>query len=1010
MAMHFQNRTFYGLLLFLAMAAGVILVIDNPYSLSQNTKSASGEIVFAGIANLPPSTITLLIFSLLCMIAVPVILMRYRFQAIAELRHRLSLLVNQRNLKSTASVKRLSDRDIIISDLAALIDSYKGETNDLWMRLEDIRKYQTPILDIYAECLNEEGIRAALNKLGRLLNLNSSAIIKINHQSEETPELLIEAGPQNSIIRDFIISQKCSFGDLRGSDFGQMFSLKLTENSDSNFLMALPLGRVKEKSYCIIGISNPGNSSPPEFCKDELAAFTRAFTIRLNEYEELNELHKNIEGSNRALGLTNILLDDGPAEGTLANFVRGCCEMYGLRSCAIYCLQSQSGEWIRKAFFGSYIEDQRWKRLEYEANDWDGKEGPDNYHIFESEENCEAVFALKNGSSIQGVLRVLKSKSIDETDLLAPKELTQKLAVFLWRMEEAGRIERKQEESLKECGDRLKELDALERISDGIIQASDFDAALNSFSEHLNNAANIPAVFWLSLDHAKSKICIKSVNDDHQISYFSDSIGAELWLKELMKGTDIYEGFPLAEVEDNSKLFRFLAVRGYRYTTLLPLDNSKDRQIILILAKRQPKGLTPSEFRLIKRLLPPLQFMAHKFIFAQEYEHLGNTDQEAPIQRAQSERMMALGEIAGGVVHDFNNLLASVLGRVQLLVMQIKAGNLISNDEVLKNLELIEKMAVDGGQILKKIHDFSKKTKEDEYEIVEIAEAVKDALEITRYRWNDLSSAQGINIMVEKDLQEKSSCLGNATELREVLINMIMNAIDAMPEGGILRIRNTSDVDKNEIIIEDSGIGMDRETMGKVFEPFFTTKGGKGTGLGMSIAFGIISKLNGGIAIESEPGKGTRFTITLPRVNQEADPQCRSLPQVEKSMPARILVIDDEEYIREVLHELLTSKGHIVELAADGEEGIVKFKNGHYEVVITDLEMPGISGWDVAREIKGIAPKTKVVLATGWGTQYQGEDSQSKGIDLLVSKPFDMQAILRIVGNANPVSEMEIIR
>jgi CheY-like chemotaxis protein len=193
-------------------------------------------------------------------------------------------------------------------------------------------------------------------------------------------------------------------------------------------------------------------------------------------------------------------------------------------------------------------------------------------------------------------------------------------------------------------------------------------------------------------------------------------------------------------------------------------------------------------------------------------------------------------------------------------------------------------------------------------------------------------------------------------------------------------------------------MGMKEEVRKKIFEPFFTTKPFSHTGLGLSMSYGIIKRMIGEIDVESEVGKGTTFTLSLP-ISLEAKEEVTSFPapEVQKRTGARILVIDDEESVRSVLSRILTRVKYQVNVAKSGEEGIRLFHEKEYDMVLTDLGMPGMSGWDVCREIKKIKPRIPVGLITGWGNEVGEEKMKEVDLDFLISKPFDFNQILSTV-------------
>ena len=227
-------------------------------------------------------------------------------------------------------------------------------------------------------------------------------------------------------------------------------------------------------------------------------------------------------------------------------------------------------------------------------------------------------------------------------------------------------------------------------------------------------------------------------------------------------------------------------------------------------------------------------------------------------QFSQMEKLSALGELASGVAHDFNNTLAGILGRTQLLQR--------TNDpeKIQRGLDIIIKTAEDGAKTVKRIQDFARQRRDHELELVSVDQILLDASEITRPRWKNCAEASNIHITVNLEIGSNAMVMGDDSELREVLVNMVFNAIDAMPEGGTLTL-STSTVDQSVVIkVIDTGVGMYPEVRSRIFDPFFTTKGKAGLGLGLAVSFGIIRRHGGNIEVESQYGNGTEFRITLP--------------------------------------------------------------------------------------------------------------------------------------------------
>jgi len=326
-------------------------------------------------------------------------------------------------------------------------------------------------------------------------------------------------------------------------------------------------------------------------------------------------------------------------------------------------------------------------------------------------------------------------------------------------------------------------------------------------------------------------------------------------------------------------------------------------------------------------------------------------------QLLQSEKLKSLGELSGGVAHDFNNLLAAILGRVQLLRINLKtpSGKQERRKAVynlIKGLEIIEKAALDGAETVRRIQEFSRMKADDkDFTQVDINELLDNALEFTRIRWKNETESKGIKIRIKKELSPLAPILGSPSELREVFTNLINNAIDVMPQGGEIRVKSFMDDSIAVIRIVDTGNGIPKNIKDRIFDPFFTTKGVQSSGLGLSVSYGIINRHHGTITVDSVEGEETTFTIKFP-ITKKTDKgkvkEEKVIPIKRKQKKASILVIEDEEDVRELIRDILTDAGHDVETANDGSEGIEMFEKKKFDLVFTDLGMPVMSGWEVA--------------------------------------------------------------
>jgi GAF domain-containing protein/CheY-like chemotaxis protein len=440
---------------------------------------------------------------------------------------------------------------------------------------------------------------------------------------------------------------------------------------------------------------------------------------------------------------------------------------------------------------------------------------------------------------------------------------------------------------------------------------------------------------------------------------------------------------------------RLLYTEGVRSYVLIPIRDNENVTAVLSLESSKERSFREEQIQLLNSISDHLSVALQNAKLFSDLEEAYQNLKSTQSHMIQIERFRALGEMASGVVHDFNNILASILGRVQLLLLKLKKGEKTVSTETEASLQVIEKSVMDGAKILSRIREFVKESSDKTHSPVNLNTLIQDSLEMTGAYWKDEALLAGIHIEIKKELNSTGMVRGDATELREVLTNLLLNAGDAMPQGGVLTLITNEDKEHIYLTVKDTGGGMTEEVKNKIFVPFYTTKGERGTGLGLSLAYGIITNHQGEITVESQPGKGSVFTVKLPRCDRVEDKETNSSPE---RGDAHILVIEDERNIREVLEEILSSAGYMVSQAENGEEGIHLFNTRKIDLVITDLGMPGMSGWEVADKIKELNPKTPVILSTGWGVKIDRSAKSRDNVDLLINKPFNMQQILSHIG------------
>ena len=360
-------------------------------------------------------------------------------------------------------------------------------------------------------------------------------------------------------------------------------------------------------------------------------------------------------------------------------------------------------------------------------------------------------------------------------------------------------------------------------------------------------------------------------------------------------------------------------------------------------------------------------------------------------QLVRTEKLRALGEMASGVAHDFNNVLAAIVGRAQLLLKEVR------DPKHRRWLEVIERSGLDGAQTVRRLQEFTRIRRDQPVVAVSLNQVVEESLESTESRWRDEPRSRGVAVEVKTALTPDLPPVGgDPAELREALINVILNALDAMPEGGTLTLSTAAAGDRVELLVADTGTGMPEHVRQRIFDPFFTTKGPRGTGLGLSMTYGILSRHGAQIRVESEEGRGTRFRLSFPRttLTEAAGPRA-SAPAA--AAPLRCLVVDDESAVGEVLGDIIESAGHGAVVVDSGAAALECFRAEPFDAVFTDLAMPGLSGWEVAKAVTALRPGVPVFLVTGFGVELSPGELAAFGVRTVLTKPLDMHDTLALL-------------
>jgi signal transduction histidine kinase/ActR/RegA family two-component response regulator len=437
-----------------------------------------------------------------------------------------------------------------------------------------------------------------------------------------------------------------------------------------------------------------------------------------------------------------------------------------------------------------------------------------------------------------------------------------------------------------------------------------------------------------------------------------------------------------------------LRAMGLRAMVLAPLQVESRVFGFLVTARREAASFSSGECEFLRQLSEHAALAAHQAelhgALQAAYDDLSRSQQAI----LQHERLRTVGQMASGIAHDINNAISPVTLYTEALLdnepgMSAKAR---------KYLETIQLAIDDVTRTVSRMREFYRPS--DDGVVAERVSAnllVQQVLELTRARWKDMPQREGKVVTVTTGLQQDlPDIMVIAGEIRDVLTNLVVNAIDAMPDGGVLDVRTGRlAVGAREqvcIAVTDTGCGMDELTLQRCMEPFFTTKGERGTGLGLAMAYGTMQRQGGTLEISSEPGKGTTVVLSF-------DIAAWLAPQPESPIEAsgtlrrlHVLVVDDDPEVLRSLSNLLELDGHTVHAAAGGQAGIEAWSRACaqgevFDAVITDLGMPGVDGRQVAHTVKSSNPATPVLMLTGWGQRMEEDADRPQDVDHVLAKP-----------------------
>jgi signal transduction histidine kinase/CheY-like chemotaxis protein len=533
-----------------------------------------------------------------------------------------------------------------------------------------------------------------------------------------------------------------------------------------------------------------------------------------------------------------------------------------------------------------------------------------------------------------------------------------------------------------------------------------FQVVLRSLEDHL------PIDFGCVCLHstAEEAVTVESVGAASE--KLCEALGLKLATKIPIGHNGLYRamnGTLICELDTalvDSPFTRRFADAGLFSLVLAPLSVESIVFGVLIAVRRDRQSFSSGDCEFLKQLSEHVALATHQ---AQLYGALQRTyDDLRHSQQTvmQTERLRALGEMASGIAHDINNSISPVALYAELLMNEPQLTEAGRN-----RLTTIRRAIDDVAGTIDRMREFYRpRGVARTFSKLNIHASIEQVLQLTEPRWRALPQERGVVIELRKDLApELPDVMGDEVELRDALTNLVFNAVDAMPDGGVLTLRTRAFQDEGgqrtvHVEVGDTGIGMDEETRRRCIEPFFTTKGQRGTGLGLASVYGMLQRHDAMLELDSAPGKGSTIRMIFPAFIDGAEASGSYRTAHVTLRPLRILVIDDDPILIRSMRDVLEADGHLLETALGGQAGIDAFTAARgsareFELVITDLGMPRVDGRKVAAAIKGISPSTPIIMLTGWGQRLLDEKDIPANIDRVLSKPPRLAQLRAALGD-----------
>jgi len=559
----------------------------------------------------------------------------------------------------------------------------------------------------------------------------------------------------------------------------------------------------------------------------------------------------------------------------------------------------------------------------------------------------------------------------------------------------------------------FKDLSLLNQLSDLLLITMDGAYELNDFDDYSQRLSELIDMFELNISEfnynellLKLMTYIGKIIPQAGICVFTYDVQADLFnmvdycnshpphavfinsvtkiLKEFCdKNNNCYES--IGKWKDISDRFK----EEYTAVLVSPICFDLTSKTILVTWTNEMDGLTANDRELLSIFSLFTYNILKTAMTVKKLSYANRLLKKSSQRLADVESLAALADMTSGVAHDLNNIIGGVIGRIQLLKLKVK------NEPWVKELNKIEHLVLDGADTIKRVQEFSVSAKNKKLDKINLSITVNDYFKRSDLKWQKIAEKKNISVAV-KNFVDKALINGIPEDIFTILDKLIENAVENAYENSTVDIIISDENKYYQISISNQGQPIDNSIKEKIFLPFYSSKKSHSAGLGLSIVHGIVIRHQGKIDLESDAQKGTIFNVRFPKV-ERVDEISEITRKDKRIRQLKILLVDDDEQIREVLSDMLTIDGHEITACSDGHSALSAFRKNHYDLIITDLGMPGMSGLDLSGIIHKEKPRLPIAMITGWGTQLNKDEIAMKGVKALLPKPFHLKDIKALI-------------